>query len=32
MEKHRSIGGCGIRFLCDMYVLIKQGGYEYRLS
>ena len=28
MEKHRSIGGCGIRFLCDMYVLIKQGGYD----
>lgn len=29
LEKHRSLGGCGIRFLCDMYVLIKQGGYDW---
>lgn len=29
MEKHRSLGGCGIRFLCDMYMLIKQGGYDW---
>lgn len=29
MEKHRSLGGSGIRFLCDMYVLIKEEGYDW---
>ncbi len=29
MEKHRSLGGSGIRFLVDMYVLMKNETYDW---